>query len=406
MLLRGEIKMVNNDQIILENMVALGNGCFILSDAISALVELKDSYEGKFSMIYIDPPGIGGASNSIACKVCGKQRSFEAFRDISLAEYKSMLKAVLTACHPLLCESGCVFLHTTQMQTHHARLILDEVFGADCFLNEIIWTYKAGGRSSKRFSSRHDSILFYAKAPLSHYFNSEAIGIKRGSQPHNHRKRGISEDGRVYFTALANGRAYRYYEDSTIVPSDVWDDIDAVGAKSAESTGYPQQKPSALIKRMLLCSTKKDDLVLDLFSGSGTLAALASDLDRRWIAIDNSPAALMTIRNRLLQRSSGMLQDAGSVTLKYNAPMEPFEMPHIEVTYSEDMISVIIERTSLDIPLRYAALCDLAPDNTLTPLCSSLCSTMPIRLPFVKIPEHPVVQVVYADFSQALIPLK
>lgn len=398
--------MINSDPIIREHISALGNGYFMLSDAESALIELKSSYEGNFSMIYMDPPGAINASNYITCEACGKQRSFEAFHDISLAEYKAMLKAVLIACHPLLCESGCVFLHTTQMQTHHARLILDEVFGADCFLNEIIWTYKAGGRSSKRFSSRHDTILFYCKSPTNHYFSTKDIGIKRGSKPHNHRKRSISDDGRVYFTALANGRAYRYYEDSTIIPSDVWDDIDAVGVKSAESIGYPQQKPSALIKRILLCSTKKDDLVLDLFSGSGTFAALASTLDRRWVAVDNSPAALMTIRNRLLQQSSGILQCNGSVTLKYNTPMEPFELPNIEVILNEDMLSVVIERTCLDIPLRYAALCNLSSDNTLTPLSSSFCSTMPTRLPFVNIPEHPVVQLVYADFSQALIPLK
>ena len=141
----------------------------------------------------------------------------------------------------------------------------------------------------------------------------------RGSDRRNHMKRRADEDGRIYYAIRSNGKEYRYYEDDLIYPSDVWDDIEHLHQRDPERTGYATQKPEALLKRIISVSTEPGDLVMDLFAGSGTTAAAAVKLNRRFVIADCSMASMLASRRRILtlHPNDDMLSDAKPFTVNY-----------------------------------------------------------------------------------------
>lgn len=141
----------------------------------------------------------------------------------------------------------------------------------------------------------------------------------RGSDRRNHMKRRADEDGRIYYAIRSNGKEYRYYEDDLIYPSDVWDDIEHLHQRDPERTGYATQKPEALLKRIISVSTEPGDLVMDLFAGSGTTAAAAVKLDRRFVIADCSMASMLASRRRILtlHPNDDVLSDAKPFTVNY-----------------------------------------------------------------------------------------
>ncbi len=211
---------------------------------------------------------------------------------------------VLKTAHRLLNEEGSIFVHVDYRLSPYMRILLDDIFGEVNFLNEIIWQYNSGGRSTKHFSRKHDNILFYRKTDR-HYFNIKESAILRGRTKRNNMKKGIDEQGKVFYSIKSAGREYRYYEDDYVNPGDVWGDISHLQQKDPERTGYDTQKPEKLVERILKVSTRRGDLVMDFFAGSGTLPVVAQKHGRRWVGVDSSIFSLHVSRKRLVNIKKG-----------------------------------------------------------------------------------------------------
>lgn len=291
-----------------------GDGEFIYAHSEDITDTLIEKYGGKVKLIYLDPPFGTGATFEFKDKTAAK-----AYSDIlDREECTSLMRKVLICCRELLSEDGSIYLHIDYRLSGVMRRTMDEIFGEANLMNEIIWSYKSGGRAIKHFSRKHDTILFYRKSK-SVYFNIKAAGVMRGSDRRNHMKRRADEDGRIYYAIRSNGKEYRYYEDDLIYPSDVWNDIEHLHQRDPERTGYATQKPEALLKRIISVSTEPDDLVMDLFAGSGTTAAAAVKLGRRFVIADCSMASMLASRRRILtlHPNDDMLSDAKPFTVNY-----------------------------------------------------------------------------------------
>ena len=280
-----------------------GPGSFYLARSEKLLPKLIDEYKGKVQLIYLDPPfGTGDSFQRRSDK--DEESRIPLFRDdMPEAEYLKWMRTILTGCHTLLSPTGSLYLHIDWRMNAKLRLMLDDIFGQDNFMDEIVWSYKSGGRATRFYPRKHDTILFYRKSRRV-YFNIAAVGQPRGPERRNHMKQFVDQDGRVGFSIRTNGKLYTYYEDDLIYPSDVWTDIEHLQQKDKERLGYATQKPEALLERIILASSREGDLVCDLFSGSGTTAAVAVKTGRRFLAVDASPLALITLRKRLLSLAS------------------------------------------------------------------------------------------------------
>ena len=326
-----------------------GPGLFIFGRAEESGERLLTEYRGKVQLIYLDPPFGTGDAFEISRGTKGKKIKVPAYSDkMSDDAYMEMMKNVLELCRELMTSDGTLYLHVDYRMAAYLRVLLDEVFGKKNFVNEIIWAYRSGGRATKHFSRKHDNILVYRKG-RSNYFNIEAVGIPRGPERRNHMKRHIDDTGRIYYSIRSGGKLYKYYEDSLIYPSDVWTDIEHLQQRDPERTGYSTQKPEALLRRIILSSSKEGDIVADLFSGSGTTAAEAQKLGRRWIAVDPSPAALMTLRKRLLDNNSdaSLLKTAAGMDIEYLQTPASGKKPSITVQRTRTGFTVTPDDDSL-----------------------------------------------------------
>ena len=203
--------------------------------------------------------------------------------------------------------TASLFLHCDPSASHYLKLLLDVVFCAPGggFRNEIVWCYSHGGRSRKWFGRKHDIIFFYGKSDRS-YFDARAVrtDMRSGSQSFGGRLL-TDEDGRkyrlVYGTRNSHGvtRYYKYYLDEGKLPEDWWTDINSLQASATERTGYPTQKPEALLARIVAACSRPGDLVLDAYCGSGTALVAAQRAGRQWVGIDLAPQAIELTRDRL-----------------------------------------------------------------------------------------------------------
>ena len=315
-----------------------GPGLFMLGRAEEAGEKLLQSHAGKVRLIYLDPPFGTGDTFAVKSGPKGKSVKIPAYADnLSQDKYMEMMRKVLTLCKELLTPDGTIYLHVDYRMAAYLKIMMDEIFGRKNFVNEIIWAYKSGGRATKHFSRKHDDILVYRKG-ASNYFDIISVGIPRGPERRNHMKQQVDEQGRVYYSIRSGGKVYKYYEDSLVFPSDVWTDIEHLHQRDPERTGYSTQKPEALLKRIILASSQEGDIVADLFSGSGTTAAAAAKLGRRWIAADASPAALMTLRKRLLDCHSDTSMFAADhrMEVEYLSYTDVGKKPDITVTKEKD----------------------------------------------------------------------
>lgn len=273
-----------------------GSGRICVAPSEEFVLSALEEYAGKVQLVYLDPPSdLGGAAefkDKFACS--------EASDELSAEEYLSVIRPVLTACKDLLSPSGSLYLHTDYRLAGRLRVLADEIFGEDNLMNEIIWSYKLGGRSTRFYSRKHDTLLFYRRSRKVH-FDISATGTPRGNSSKNHMKRRADENGRIYYTVKTGGREYRYYEDDLVFPTDVWDDIEHLHQRDPERTGYITQKPEALLRRVLAASSREGDIVMDLFCGSGTTAKVAADMNREFVCADNAASALFATRRRLIE---------------------------------------------------------------------------------------------------------
>ena len=177
----------------------------------------------------------------------------------------------------MLSPSGTLYFHIDYREAHYCKLLLDELFGRESFLNELIWAYDYGARSKKRWPAKHDTILVYVKDASRYYFDSEAVDREPYMAP-----------GLVTPEKAARGK----------LPTDVWWHT-IVPTNGREKTGYPTQKPEGILRRMVLASTRPGDWCLDFFAGSGSLGAVAAKSGRRFVLIDSSDEAVRVAQKRI-----------------------------------------------------------------------------------------------------------
>ncbi len=263
------------------------------------LPALLRDFSAGISLIYIDPPFMTGRNFSSRNEVAYSDKW-----DNNLDGYLQWLYETFIALHRLLTQEGSLYVHLDWRVTHYARVMLDEIFGfspnaeGPGFKSEIIWRYQSGGRSHRCYARKHDTILLYSKSAR-YCFHGERIGERRGTHKRNHMRKEVGSDGRVTWTIRSAGKVYTYDEDTIMTLSDVWSDISHLHQKDPERNGYATQKPAALLERIVLASSEENDLVLDCFCGSGVTPAVAEQLNRRWIACDQSKLAITLTRERL-----------------------------------------------------------------------------------------------------------
>ncbi|MGM1017812.1 MAG: DNA-methyltransferase [Actinomycetota bacterium] len=197
--------------------------------------------------------------------------------DDSFDDYGDFLMPRLEEAWRLLADDGTLYLHLDYREAHYAKVMLDAVFGRDCFLNEIIWAYDYGAKSRSRWPTKHDTILVYVKTPGGHVFNVDDIDREPYMAP-----------GLVTAEKAARGK----------LPTDVWWHT-IVPTTGREKTGYPTQKPEGILRRIIRASSRPGDRVLDLFAGSGTTGAVASMLGREAVLVDDNPDAVRIMRERI-----------------------------------------------------------------------------------------------------------
>ena len=282
------------------------SGRLIVGDVVEKMNALLENYEGKVKLIYMDPPFMTGEKFTMRVRVGAAEwrtgngtLRLPTYHDkANRVEYLNLMRQVLTVAHKLLSEDGMLFVHIDYRVHPHMRLLLDEIFGEDNFLNEIIWVYQTGGRTKKYFSRKHDVILFYRKTE--HYdFNVEDVMTIPVTPRTNHMRKHVDPDGRTYRSIRSGGRVYTYYDDDPVAPSDVWDDLSHLQQRDPERTGYDTQKPLALLNRIVRCASRPGDLVLDPFAGSSTTLEAALKNGRNFIGIDACPLVVNIARRRL-----------------------------------------------------------------------------------------------------------
>jgi len=228
----------------------------------------------------------------------------KAYRDTwgkGLDSYLKWFYETVVLLRELLADDGSLYVHLDWHVGHYAKAVLDEIFGADQFVNEIIWCYSIGGKGSSRFARKHDTLLFYSKT-ANYTFNGADKNVIVDRKINTHMRMKVDTDGRHYQekTDRKSGKIYIYYVDEGKIPEDYWTDIEQLNREDAERIGYNTQKPEALLRRVIAASSNPGDLVLDCFCGSGTTAAVAEKLDRRWITCDLGRFAIHTARKRFL----------------------------------------------------------------------------------------------------------
>ncbi|CAB4954009.1 unannotated protein [freshwater metagenome] len=255
------------------------------------LAHLKSMPDESVQLIYIDPPfntgrkqsrGQAKSVRSETGRIGFKGARYELVRETVLsyddefADYWSFLEPRLEQAWRLLNNTGTLYLHLDYREAHYAKVLLDALFGRDCFLNELIWAYDYGAKAQGRWPAKHDTILVYVKDPKNYYFNNAEVDREPYMAP-----------GLVTPEKVAKGK----------LPTDVWWHT-IVSPTGKEKTGYPTQKPVGILRRIIQASSKKGDLVLDFFGGSGTTGAVAAELGRSFVLIDQNPEAIAVMRKR------------------------------------------------------------------------------------------------------------
>jgi site-specific DNA-methyltransferase (adenine-specific)/adenine-specific DNA-methyltransferase len=341
------------------NKLIWGDNKLILSSLKAGALRQQIEAAGGLKLIYIDPPFDVGADFSMDIEIGGETFHKEpnlleqiAYRDTwgrGADSFLSMIYERLVLMRDLLSEQGAVYVHLDYRMLHNVRIAMDEVFGRDRFLNQIIWKRTSAHSSANRYGPVHDAILFYSRSAnpvwnqVYQEYEEEYIrqfythvdpngrrwsrsdltgaGIRQGVTGDVWRGINVSAKGRHWFTSPAEldildaqgkihwpaaegamPRLKRYLDEQPGVPlQDVWTDISPIHNMGSERAGYPTQKPEALLERIISASTNPGDLVADFFCGSGTTAAVAEKLGRKWICTDLGKFAIHTTRKRLIQ---------------------------------------------------------------------------------------------------------
>jgi len=276
-------------------------------------------------LIYIDPPF------STRRDFKGSQDQ-KAYQDrIAGAEFLEFLRKRLIVMKELLSEDGSIFVHLDWRKGHYAKVLLDEIFGENNFVNEIVWVYYGpGSDKQKEFTKKHETIFWYAKRKGQQIFNDKLVRVAHSEKTVGNFKKGLAGSG---FAAdeINSNRKEEYKEETNLnkfgkIPEDWWEF--AITARypidGVKRVGYPTEKPWPLIERIILASSSEGDIVLDAFAGSGVVPTISEKFNRRWIAIDIGKLAVYTIQKRLLKLKDS-IEGRGNAFTSYNAGLYDFE---------------------------------------------------------------------------------
>ncbi len=280
----------------------------IWGDNLLVMEALVASFEGEVDLIYIDPPFATGGDFSSSARIgeAGPSIEKKAYRDAlrEVERWMDMMLPRLHAIHRLLKDTGSLYVHVDYRVSSMVRCLLDEIFGPERLRGMIVWQLGTGAKGRRQWSNQHNDILCYSKGDAFTFnYDDPALrepfaGISRSMHFNK-----VDKDGRRYRERVVNGKSYIYYEDEGRLVGSVWTDCPSMAANSPildESVGYPTQKPEKLLRRILAASSNPNDLVADLFCGSGTTLAVAEKLGRRWIGCDLGRLAIHTTRKRIL----------------------------------------------------------------------------------------------------------
>ena len=258
------------------------------------LAFLKRMADASVDLVYIDPPfNTGKAQRKTRTRTRssedGDRTGFGGRRYVTelgasteysdvFDDYLGFLEPRLREAYRVLKPRGSFYLHLDYREVHYCKVLMDQIFGRECFQNEIIWAYDYGGRRKNRWPAKHDNILYYVKDPAHFTFNRDAIDRIPYMAP-----------GLVGPEKAARGK----------LPTDTWWQT-IVPPGGRESTGYATQKPIAILRRIVTASSNAGDVVLDFFAGSGTTGAAAAELGRRFILVDENPQAIEAMRTRFV----------------------------------------------------------------------------------------------------------
>ncbi|MGC8626057.1 MAG: DNA-methyltransferase [Acidimicrobiales bacterium] len=292
------------------------NGYVVLGDNAEVLAKLPDE---AFQLVYVDPPfNTGKVQERLTLQARrsdnGDRRGFgghnyitvETGRKAYIDEFDDYLEFIgprLEEARRLLSRDGTLYFHIDYREAHYCKVLLDQIFGRECFLNEVIWAYDYGGRAKNRWPPKHDTILVYVRDPKRYYFDQDAVERIPYMAP-----------GLVTAEKAERGK----------VPTDVWWHT-IVPTNSKEKTGYPSQKPEGILRRVVQASSRPGAWVLDFFAGSGTTGAVARQFGRRFVLVDNNPEAVAVMYRRL--GSSGvryLVAGQGPTRLAPDIPVFPF----------------------------------------------------------------------------------
>lgn len=254
---------------------------------------------GKIQMIYIDPPFFSKAKYEAIIEIGGQKVRPMAYNDIwekGMEEYLKMFCVRALFMKELLAEEGSIWVHLDWHVVHYIKILMDEIFGQENFINEVIWTYKSGGASKKSFAHKHDNILFYGKSKKYYFVPQKEKSYNRGLKPYHFK--GVEEFcDEVGWYTMVNRK-------------DVWQ-IDMVGRTSKERTGYATQKPLALVERIMESCTREGDTCADFFAGSGVVAKAAVGKGRKFVSCDSGALACG-------EQVSGLMKAGGKFELLSN----------------------------------------------------------------------------------------
>ncbi len=273
-----------------DEAVVLDDDLVIHGDNAGVLAALP---EKTFDLAYVDPPFNTGRAQarrtvSVVADSAASRVGFAGRRyrsqllsrlsyDDAFADYLGFLEPRLTRVRELLAPHGTLYFHIDYREAHYCKLLLDEIFGRDAFLNELIWAYDYGAKPRRRWPAKHDTILVYVRTPGAHHFDADAVEREPYMAP-----------GLVTAEKAARGK----------LPTDVWFHT-IVPTNGREKTGYPTQKPEGVLRRIVSASSRPGGWCLDPFAGSGTLGAVCQGLGRRFVLVDSSPVAVEVMRERL-----------------------------------------------------------------------------------------------------------
>jgi site-specific DNA-methyltransferase (adenine-specific) len=264
-------------------------GKVILADNLTVLSELA---EASVDLVYIDPPfNTGKTQKRVSMRTerdpegdrkgfAGQRYRTERVGELSYRDafddYLGFLAPRIEHARRVLKPSGSLYFHIDYREVHYCKLLLDSIFGRECFLNEIIWAYDYGARATRRWPAKHDNILFYVRDPSKYHFDT-------------------SEVDRIPYLAPALVGAEKAERGK--LPTDTWWHT-IVSPTGKEKLGYPTQKPVGILERIVRASCPRGGLVLDFFAGSGTAGAAALRCDRRFLMVDSSPDAYAVMQRR------------------------------------------------------------------------------------------------------------